>query len=137
MTGRIAAAPILFEVMSVLPQAEDATPYQADDPAPQGLKAVSDYSMKAPQILFPPHEAELLSATFGEDARGFTFSARAESGDVQFYVNSESIPKEHGATIWKPKTPGFYRIVAVDNKGRETVSRISVSSLKDISDPRY
>jgi len=137
MTGRIAAAPILFEAMAALPREADNAPYQADLAAPKGLMAVTDYSAAAPQILFPPHKAELLSAAFGEKARGFTFAARAHSGEVKFYVNEKLIPSKKGETIWRPETPGFYRVVAVDNRGRETVSRISVSSLNDIDDPRY
>jgi len=137
MTGRIAAAPILFETMAALPRAADNTPYRVDIAAPKGLSDVTDYSETAPQILFPPHKAELLTAAFGDKARGFTFAARAHSGEVKFYVNGKHVPSQKGETIWRPQTRGFYRVVAVDDRGRETVSRISVSSLHDIDDPRY
>ena len=137
ITGRIAAAPILFEAMTALPRELDNSPFLADSEAPKGLKSVADYSDVAPQILFPPHKAELLSAEFGDQARGFTFSARAQNGDVRFYVNEKLIPDQKGTTIWRPETPGFYRVVAVDQKGRESVSRISVKNLYEIDDPRY
>ena len=123
--------------MATLPSTEFRTAFQADAEAPKGLKSVSDYSETAPQILFPPHKAELLSADFGEHARGFTLSARAHAGEPRFYINDKFIPTQDGQTIWRPETPGFFRVVAVDDKGRESVSHISVKNLHEINDPRY
>lgn len=136
-TGRIAAAPLLFDVVATLPSQSNTRIYQQDPKAPGGLQRVKDYTEAGPQILFPPHEAELLTTEFGDAARGFTFSARAETGDVKFYVNGAPIEKSANRTIWRPETPGFYRVVAVDDLGREAVSRISVIGLETIKDTRF
>ena len=136
-TGRIAAAPILFDVFSAMPRNGGDRHYKKDPAAPGGLKSVKDYTVSGPQILFPPHEAELLATKFGENARGFTLAARAETGEVDFYVNGHPVQKDAGGPIWRPDSPGFYRVVAVDAKGREAVSRVSVMPFEKFKDPRF
>ena len=136
-TGRIAAAPILFDAFSSLPRDGGEQFYRKDAPAPGGLKSVKDYTAYGPQILFPPHEAELLAMEFGSEARGFTLSARAETGEVDFYVNGQAVIRDENGPIWRPESPGFYRVIAVDDKGREAVSKVSVMPFKAFKDPRF
>ena len=136
-TGRIAAAPLLFDVFAALPHEVKPTPYQQDPEAPGGMLSVKDYTENGPQILFPPHKAELFASGFGSDSRGFTFAARADTGSVNFYVNGKPVKRNGDRPIWRPDTPGFYRVVAVDERGREAVSRISVLALEQFKDPRF
>jgi len=136
-TGRIAAAPVLFDAFSSLPRQEDDRQFRKDSVAPGGLTQVKDYTASGPQILFPPHEAELLTSKFGSDARGFTLSARADRDEVDFYVDGRPVPREENGIIWRPETPGFYKVVAVDHQGREAVSRVSVMPFEQFKDPRF
>ena len=136
-TGRIAAAPLLFDVFSALPNGELADNYQDDEDAPLGLTSVKDYTERGPQILFPPDGVELLASEFGAEARGFTFSARTIDDEVQFFVNEQPIETENDRFVWRPKTAGFYKVVAIDGKGREAISDISVIALGQLPDPRF
>ncbi len=130
-TGRIAAAPLLFDVFSRLPSSGAHFQYEHDDAAPQGLSRMDDAVDTGPQILFPPDGAELLAVTLGPNARGFSLAARARKGEAAFYVNGDPVISEHGQTIWRPKSPGFYTLRAVDEEGRETVSKVEVLSITD------
>jgi len=136
-TGRKAAAPLLFDVFAALPREDGHKPYVKDEDAPGGLAVVKDPIEAGPQILFPPNGAELLSARFGDDARGFTLSARARNDQVSFYVDGEKISLENRRSIWRPETPGFYEVRAVDARGYEAVSRVSVLAFQQIDDPRF
>lgn len=111
-TGRLAAAPLLFDVFSNLPQ-QSLTPdnddegqeegdervsdinldtidfgeigdhvYRKLDDAPQGLVQFAGTKSDAPIILFPPDGAEISVHEFGEQARGLVLSAR-NNGDLQ------------------------------------------------------
>ncbi len=136
-TGRIAAAPLLFDLFAALPVSRTAETFAADDEAPLGLQRVKDYTEAGPQILFPPDDIELIANEFGPDSRGFTLSARTETGKADFFVNGERVPQNGGQSVWRPKTPGFYRVSAVDEQGRETISDISVLSMNQLADPRF
>lgn len=136
-TGRIAAAPLLFDVFNALPQIDSRLDFERDQAAPKGLSSVDDYTADGPQILFPPHETELLANQFGPKSRGFTFSARTETGEARFFVDGQPISEENGLSIWRPETPGFYRVEAIDAFGRKSVSEISVLSFSQLDDPRF
>ncbi len=132
-TGRIAAAPFLFDIFSRLPHHGDAPVYARDDDAPSGLAHVADVSESGPQILFPPDGAELLASQLGPDGRGFTLSARSSSGTEQFYVDGEPVMLEQGRAIWRPDFPGFYEVSAADENGHRAVSRVQVLSLAELA----
>ncbi len=136
-TGRKAAAPLLFDVFAALPREDGHKPYIKDETAPGGLKRIKDPIEAGPQILFPPNGAELLSSQFGDTARGFTLSARAKDNQVRFFVDGQKVDLENRRSIWRPETPGFYEVRAVDARGREAVSRVSVLAFQEIADPRF
>lgn len=128
-TGRLAAAPLLFDLFAQLPHQGRHQPYLKDHVAPDGLGSVSAATDIGPQILFPPDGAEILATSFGKEARGFHLAARTHSGQPKFYIDGkplEKAAKEKGEVIWYPKTSGFYRVSAVDEMGRETVSNVKI-----------
>ena len=125
-TGRLAAAPPLFDIFGQLPHGGHNQPYLKDDTAPEGLSRVADLTSKGPQILFPPDGAEILATSFGDEARGFSLAARIESGDADFYIDGKPLARKNGKSVWYPKTSGFYDVMAVDAKGREAVSHVRV-----------
>lgn len=131
-TGRLAAAPLLFDVFSRLPHAGDAPSFSRDALAPIGLVR-ADNLQTGPQILFPPDGAELLAATLGQEGRGFSLKARSDRDRVTFYVDGQPVPRENGAHIWRPKTAGFYNIAAIDTGGQTATSRVEVFSLAELS----
>ena len=125
-TGRLAAAPLLFDIFAQLPFQGQSEPYMKDEKAPDGLSRVSDITSKGPQILFPPDGAEILANSFGDDARCFSLSARREQGEPDFYIDGQLLRRNGGKAIWYPATSGFYKVSAVDVMGRESVSNVQV-----------
>ncbi len=135
-TGRIAAAPVLFDLFAALPRSEQFQSYKQVNDAPLGLTRFKGKTENGPQILFPPEGAELLASNFGQSARGFTLSARSSS-EVHFYVDGHRVVKEGDRSIWRPNNPGFYEIRAVDDNGQVAKVRVSVLALSQIGDPRF
>ncbi|MEP3891835.1 MAG: penicillin-binding protein 1C [Hellea sp.] len=125
-TGRLAAAPLLFDIFAQLPFKGHNQPYLKDEKAPGGLMRVADAASQGPQILFPPDGAEILATTFGDDARGFSLSARAEQGQPSFYIDGQPLRRRDGKAIWYPSASGFYAVSAVDASGRQTTSHVRV-----------
>lgn len=129
-TGRISAAPLLFDIFDQLPSQKRAHFYRKDTAAPGGLKTLSQTRSNAPHILFPPDGSEVFANALGRDARGFTLSVRTEDGAYTAFINGEPIEKTGRHYVWRPKTAGFYKLTVVDRKGREATSKIRVLSPK-------
>ena len=136
-TGRLAAAPLLFDIFAQLPFDGHNQPYLKDDKAPGGLSRVADATSQGPQILFPPDGAEILANSFGDKARGFSLSARTEQGRPNFYIDGKPLKHKNGKTIWYPATSGFYKVSAVDDKGRESVSNVQVLSPDELANTSF
>jgi len=132
-TGRLAAAPLLFDLFAQLPNEERQLEFQKEEVAPDGLIKVASLTKDGPQILFPPDGAELLAENLGSEGRGFSLTARAESEDITFFVDGMPVKSEDNNTIWRPEKPGFYRIGAVDGYGQMTVSNVRVITDLDLS----
>ncbi len=136
-TGRLAAAPLLFDIFGQLPHQGRHQPYLKDDKAPGGLSRVAAVTDKGPQILFPPDGAEILANSFGDEARGFSLSARTESGQPQFYIDGQPLKRVRGKAIWRPETSGFYKVTAVDGLGRESVSKVKVLTSDELANTSF
>lgn len=125
-TGRLAAAPLLFDVFSLLPIDGRVYDFAKDDTAPDGLQDLNQGNAQAPQIIFPPDQAQLYTPELGAEGRGFTLSAQAVTEHVRFYVDGSMIKPTHGRTIWHPESAGFYALTVVDEAGRAARSNIEV-----------
>ena len=136
-TGRLAAAPLLFDIFARLPFAGHNQPYLKDDKAPGGLSTVADATAQGPQILFPPDGAEILATRFGSEARGFSLSARTAEGTSDFYIDGKPLKRENGKAIWYPSMSGFYKVSAVDSQGRESVSNVQVLSPDELANTSF
>lgn len=132
-TGRLAAAPFLFDIFSHLPHQGSGPVFTRDETAPAGLARVADVMDSGPQILFPPDGAELFAAKLGAKSRGFTLSARSAEGAVQFYIDGTPLTPEKKRVIWRPETSGFFEVMAVDGQGRKAVSHVEVLSLQQVA----
>ncbi|MEQ9314580.1 MAG: penicillin-binding protein 1C [Henriciella sp.] len=132
-TGRDTALPILFEV------ADRATYHLGGDggaearlmtkrPAnAKGALERFERGSDAPQILFPPRDAELWSGPVNGDApRPFVLAGRG-SGALSWFIDGKPCPTDDaGLPVWLPETSGFYRVSAVDGQGREASVRVRV-----------
>ena len=123
MTGREAALPLLFQVFDVLeanaPQAQTLSPQAA----PPALTQI-DNGRGGPQLLFPPNGASVMVDGYGARSRGLALSARGDN--LHWYVDGAPLAEANGQVVWRPGYPGFYRIVAVDSRGRQAAARVRV-----------
>jgi penicillin-binding protein 1C len=123
MTGREAALPLLFQVFDVLeanaPQAQSLTPQAA----PPALTQI-DNGRGGPQLLFPPNGASLMVDGYGAGSRGLALAGRGDN--LRWYVDGAPLAEANGQVVWRPDYPGFYRIVAVDSRGRQAAARVRV-----------
>lgn len=127
-TGRIAAAPLLFDIFDDLPSRSGDTVFRKDDDAPLGVASLGQNQDDAPHILFPPDGAEVYTDTLGPKARGFTISARAEGDSYNAYINGEALTKTGRHYVWRPEAAGFYTLTIIDDDGRQAKSHLRVLS---------
>ncbi|WP_298917623.1 penicillin-binding protein 1C [uncultured Algimonas sp.] len=124
-TGRASAAPILFDIAMPF-VAPDRTGHTAK--APDALRRVADQTDAGPVILFPSHGTELL-----HDDRGVSISVDSDD-PVALFVSGEPVRREAGLAVWMPSSPGFYRVSAVDARGRSTNADIRVVARDQLVD---
>lgn len=130
-TGRNAAAPFMFKLFDLLPGNERNTDFHKIADAPKGVIKFGGYQEGAPQIIFPPDGAEILSNGFGNEALGMSFVARSEEHkSLKWFVDGQPVRKDNnGVSIWKPSEPGFYQVSVVDTNGLTTRSNIRVLAI--------
>jgi penicillin-binding protein 1C len=126
ITGRESALPLLFRVFDLLtvqdPPQTAPTSQIADLSAPPSTmrRFAAD---RAPHILFPPDQSEILADRRG---RGFVLSAQGE-GMMTWYADGEPVIRnEAGDVVWHPPGAGFYSIDVVDAHGRQSRTRVRV-----------
>lgn len=133
MTGRAAAAPLLFDVFALLPHAQgQAQAYHAPEAAPAGLLRILGPDETQPQILFPEDGAQIaLSATDG--SKSLPLSALSPDGTaLSWYVDGEKLDAsalDPTATQWTPAKPGFYTLRVVNRAGKSQRARVEITSL--------
>ncbi len=131
-TGRIAAAPLLFDVFSQLPNAQGFVPYERVVDAPRGVKNFGGKPDVKPVLLFPPDGAEIAVTDFGPTANGLTLTARSPNqSELIWYVDGIKLDPRplSGQTVWQPAKPGFYKVSVVDEGGATTSSNVRVMAV--------
>ena len=94
--------------------------------APEALRQMAGQDDPPPRLLFPPDGARLQIDDFSRTASGLSLSAQGRA--LHWYVDGSPIETSNmtGQTLWRPPTPGFYRLSVVDGAGRKAVARIQV-----------
>lgn len=125
LTGRDAAAPLLFDVFDILDAPTRAPPPLAPRGAPPALVALRDEA-EGPTMIFPPDGATVQIDAAGSDGRGLVLAARGEN--LSWYVDGRPLTPDavSGRVLWRPTTAGFYRLSVVDAEGRQASSRVRV-----------
>jgi penicillin-binding protein 1C len=125
LTGRDAAAPLLFDVFDALDAPAEAAPPIGPRQAPEALQRLAPAG-EGPALIFPPDGASVEVDRFGPSGRGLQLSARGEG--LSWFVDGRPLPRDPlaGAPLWRPQEPGFYRISVVDAEGREAQARVRV-----------
>lgn len=124
-TGRGSAAPLLFDIAAPLITPESN--HRLSD-APYALKTVAAQTDRGPIILFPADGTDVL-----ESDRGLSISVDSDES-VKLFVSGEPVRREAGLAVWRPQSPGFYRVSAVDALGRSTSANIRVVSRDQLID---
>lgn len=133
MTGRRAAAPLLFDVFAMLPHAQTHTMnYQRSEKAPAGLSRIQGPDSSAPQILFPENGSQI-ALTSTDGAKSLPLSALSPDGSsLSWYVDGARLAKsalDPTETHWRPQKPGFYTLRVVNAAGKSRTARIEITSL--------
>jgi penicillin-binding protein 1C len=125
LTGRDAAAPMLFDVFDVLDAPTRAPSPVAPRGAPSALTTLRDQA-EGPVMIFPPDGAVVQVEAAGDESRGLVLAARGEN--LSWYVDGQPLEADpiSGRVVWRPRTPGFYRLAVVDPQGREAASKVRV-----------
>ena len=117
LTGRSSALPLLFQCFDAL-ESQSSAPRALPPPeAPHALTSLED-AKPAPRMVFPPDGSRVIVDQFGAKGRGLTLAATGEA--LTWYVDGAKLPADPLAIkpVWRPPGPGFYRITAVDDRGR-------------------
>jgi len=126
LTGRDAAAPLLFDVFDAVDAPNRAPSPLAPRGAPAGLVSLQDPEDDGPRLIFPPDGATVQVEATGEASRGLVLAARGR--DLRWFVEGTPLEPDpiSGRVVWKPQTAGFYRLSVVDAEGRAASARVRV-----------
>jgi penicillin-binding protein 1C len=125
LTGRDAAAPLLFDAFDVLDAPTRAPSPLAPRGAPSALTTLRGET-EGPVMVFPPDGAVVQVEAAGEASRGLVLAARGQ--DLTWYVDGHELSPDElsGRVVWRPQTAGFYRLAVVDRLGRSATSKVRV-----------
>jgi penicillin-binding protein 1C len=123
MTGREAALPLLFEVFDLLEANAPRAQTLAPQIAPPALTQIDD-ARGGPQLLFPPDGASVMVDGYGGKSRGLALAARGDN--VRWYIDGQPLAEANGQVVWRPDYPGFYKVAAVDGRGRQATARVRI-----------
>jgi penicillin-binding protein 1C len=127
LTGRDAALPLLFDTADAL-DAPLAAPHPiAPRSAPEALKALQPAG-EGPRLIFPPDGAVIEVESVGPASRGLALAA--EGDGLSWYVDGAPLKADGqgGKVVWRPSTPGFFKLEVVDGAGRKAAARVRVKA---------
>ncbi|WP_293677892.1 penicillin-binding protein 1C [uncultured Phenylobacterium sp.] len=127
VTGRDAALPLLFDVADLLSTSSAAPRPIAPRSAPPALRQLVPDD-RGPQLIFPPDGSTVQVEGFGPAARGLSLAAGGDA--LAWYVDGAPLSPEpvSGRVIWRPGSPGFYKVMVVDAEGRKAQARVRVTA---------
>ncbi len=125
LTGRDAALPLLFDAADAIGGPVSAAHPVAPRGAPQALQRLQAAD-EGPRLIFPPDGATVEVGGLGPGSRGLALAAQGEG--LAWYADGAPIAadKDTGKVVWRPRTPGFYRLSVVDGQGRRAEARVRV-----------
>jgi penicillin-binding protein 1C len=126
MTGHAAALPLLFDAADLVdPGGGEADPAQPRL-APVALRRL-DPDSEGPHLIFPPNGASVLAPGFGPASAGLVLAAEGRS--LSWYVDGAPVRGDpvSGQSIWRPASPGFYHVTAVDPAGRRADAKVRIT----------
>ncbi|MEP3655161.1 MAG: penicillin-binding protein 1C [Litorimonas sp.] len=132
VTGREAAAPLLFKIADGLPDNRTKSQLVARSEMTERLKSAEE---TAPVILFPLQDTDIFVSKFKDTSDAVDLLVQAEGTDTRVYVDSTPIPKTRNGYRFVPPSPGFYEMKVVDANGAQSKTKFRVLTLDDLSHP--
>ncbi|GGY55128.1 penicillin-binding protein 1C [Parvularcula lutaonensis] len=123
-TGRKTALPVLFEAFDAIERPVTlAAEVSVQSRTPETLRSLARSEM--PIIIFPPDGSTLWPRA---DGGPFVLAGRGQ-GELLWYTDGKPVAAdEAGNVLWQPPGPGFYRLAAVDKKGRKASVKVRVTT---------
>ena len=127
LTGRDAALPLLFDVADALDAPPSAARPIAPRAAPQALQGLQ-HADDGPRLIFPPDGATVQTDGLGSKSRGLVLAAQGES--LNWYVDGALLEPDPqtGKVVWRPASPGFFKLSVIDSAGRKAEARVRIKS---------
>ncbi|MEP4051714.1 MAG: penicillin-binding protein 1C [Litorimonas sp.] len=132
VTGREAAAPLLFKIADGLPDNRTKSQLVARSEMTERLKSAEE---TAPVILFPLQDTDIFVSKFKDTSDAVDLLVQAEGPNTRVYVDSTPIPKTRNGYRFVPPSPGFYEMKVVDANGAQSKTKFRVLTLDDLSHP--
>ena len=132
VTGRSAAAPLLFKIADGLPAQRLKYDVVKRSQSAERLKSAEEI---APVILFPMQDTEVVISAFGEPSEAIDLLVQVDGDDARIYVDAQPIVTTRNGYRFTAPSPGFYQMKVVDAAGRETKSAFRVLSANNITHP--
>ncbi len=125
LTGHAAALPLLFDAADLLATRDTLLDAVAPRAAPLALRRF-DQDSDGLHLIFPPDGSKLIAPGFGPGSPGLVLAADGQ--DLSWYVSGAPVRTDpvSGQAIWRPASPGFYRVAVVDGQGRRIESNVRV-----------
>lgn len=135
VTGRLAAAPLLFDIADKLPsKPKPIHSISHDTQTSERLKSADEI---APSILFPMDGTEIALSSFGETSEGVDLIVQTQGPELRLYVDSQPIEKHRNGFRFFPESPGFFQLTAIDGEGRKSKGQFRVISSSDVTHPGF
>jgi penicillin-binding protein 1C len=134
VTGRSAAAPILFDLFDAFTSARELKIADADTEVLSGLanrRMAKAMRAAPPTIEFPAPGSELFLTGRSADA-GVALAASGGVAPYRWYVDgaAAAIDEIGGRALWRPARAGFYDIAVVDSRGVASSAKVRVASIQ-------
>ena len=132
VTGREAAAPLLFKIADTLPVKRKQTSSIIQGAMNNRLKSAEDI---APVILFPLEDTEIIVSKFEDPSEAVDLLVQANGNDTRVYVDSTPITRGRNGYRFTAPSPGFYEMKVVDASGAQSKTRFRILAADDVIHP--
>ena len=132
VTGRGAAAPLLFKIADDLPL--DVAALRTAE-RHEEIERLKSAEQTAPVILFPLQDTDIFISDFETNTEAVDLLVQAEGENTRIYVDSKPIAKERNGYRFVPTAPGFYEMKVVDAAGAQSKTRFRVLASDDVVHP--
>ena len=134
ITGRAAAAPLLFKIANGLSQSQASVYTTGRSETADRIKPAEE---TAPVVLFPMQDTEIIIVEFDNPNEAIDILVQANDADPRVYVGPTLITRGRNGYRFVPKSPGFYKLKVVDAAGHQTQTMFRVLASDNVTYPGF